>query len=183
MQPPRASKRVDKDAFQLRRYPSGFKIRTMFTPSMWSSVLPKSPTPSCPQPPPIEVVLGEGAQGPEPSWRSRDTGCRTCPGRWAGAAGPRRLSAHPRGTAQTVVSAGILRGSTGGHPRRPAWALNPRRAEKTQGRRPCEDGGLGRAMQPGAQGCLAAEKPEEVGRAPEPLQGAPRLWTVRTSAV
>ena len=27
-----------------------------------------------------------------------------------------RDGAHPRGTAQTVVPAGILRGSTGGHP-------------------------------------------------------------------
>ena len=123
-----ASKCVNKDAFQ-PRCPSGFKIRTMFTPSMWSSIQSKSPPPSCPQLPPTKVVLGEGAQGPELSWHSRDTGHGTCPGHRAGGTGTQRwcleLSAHPWGMAQMVVSAGILRGSTGGHPIQPAWALNP----------------------------------------------------------
>ena len=44
--------------------------------------------------------------------------------------------------------------------------------KQTRGRRPREDGGPGWAMQPGAQGRQAAQRPEEVGRAPEPLQGA-----------
>lgn len=92
---------------------------------MWSSSTAQEPDAFLPWPPPIEggPWEGPGVWSQAGAVETRDVEPAQDTG-W-GTLGHRELTPIP-GTAQTVGPAGILQGSTGGHPD-DSWTLNPQR--------------------------------------------------------